>query len=110
MGPDVRAGFHQDRAREHAGQTVPMPRSKGAASAALRTGAVIEIHTEKGALAEKACVYFTGLGLSPAQLVLCHMDKRPTSGCKRSWLTLASCWNTTRSTAPSTTHPCISGR
>jgi len=40
----------------------------------------MEIHTEKGALAEKACIYFSDLGLSPNQLVLCHMDKRPDAG------------------------------
>ena len=50
---------------------------EGAASAALKTNALLEIHTEKGALAEKACIYFMDLGLLPDQLVLCHMDKRP---------------------------------
>lgn len=50
---------------------------EGAAFAALKSKALIEIHTEKGALAEKACIYFTDLGLLPSQLVLCHMDKRP---------------------------------
>jgi phosphotriesterase-related protein len=50
---------------------------EGAAYAALKTKALVEIHTEKGALAEKACIYFMDLGLSPSQLVFCHMDKRP---------------------------------
>ena len=50
---------------------------EGAAFAALKSKALMEIHTEKGALAEKAYIYFTDLGLSPGQLVLCHMDKRP---------------------------------
>ena len=50
---------------------------EGAAFAALKSKALMEIHTEKGALAEKACIYFTDLGLPPSQLVLCHMDKRP---------------------------------
>jgi predicted metal-dependent phosphotriesterase family hydrolase len=53
---------------------------EGAASAALKTKAIIEIHTEKGALAEKACLYFMDMGLSLDQLVLCHMDKRPDAG------------------------------
>jgi len=53
---------------------------EGAASAAFQTRALIQIHTEKGALAEKACVYFMDLGLSADQLVLCHMDKRPDDG------------------------------
>jgi phosphotriesterase-related protein len=50
---------------------------EGAAYAALKTKALMEIHTEKGALAEKACIYFMDLGLTPRQLVFCHMDKRP---------------------------------
>jgi 5-phospho-D-xylono-1,4-lactonase len=53
---------------------------EGAASAAFKTKALIQIHTEKGALAEKACVYFMDLGLNADQLVLCHMDKRPDDG------------------------------
>ena len=53
---------------------------EGSAAAALKTGALIEIHTEKGALAEKACLYFMDMGLSPDRLVFCHMDKRPDIG------------------------------
>jgi phosphotriesterase-related protein len=53
---------------------------EGAALAALKTKALLQIHTEKGALAEKACVYFMDLGLTADQLVLCHMDKRPDDG------------------------------
>ena len=53
---------------------------EGAAATALKTKALIEIHTEKGALAEKACLYFMDRGLSPDQLVFCHMDKRPEAG------------------------------
>jgi phosphotriesterase-related protein len=37
---------------------------------------MVEIHTEKGTLAEKACIYFMDKGVLPQQLVLCHMDKR----------------------------------
>ncbi len=50
---------------------------EAAAEAALQTHAVMEIHTEKGSLAERACTYFMAAGLSPHQLVFCHMDKRP---------------------------------
>jgi predicted metal-dependent phosphotriesterase family hydrolase len=50
---------------------------EGAAWAAVKSRALLEIHTEKGALAEKACIYFIDQGLLPQQLVLCHMDKRP---------------------------------
>jgi predicted metal-dependent phosphotriesterase family hydrolase len=50
---------------------------EGAASVAGNTKALLQIHTEKGSLAEKACIYFTDRGVLPNQLVLCHMDKRP---------------------------------
>ncbi len=53
---------------------------EGAAAAAQQTGALVEIHTEKGALAEKAAIYFEDQGVRPEQLVLCHMDKRPDLG------------------------------
>jgi predicted metal-dependent phosphotriesterase family hydrolase len=72
----VRAGFIKI-ALEAAWADCPLAALEGAASAASRTGALVEIHTEKGALAEKACVYFANHSVSPHQLVLCHMDKRP---------------------------------
>lgn len=50
------------------------------ASAAAKIHSLVEIHTEKGALSEKAFIYFTNLGLLPGQLVFCHMDKRPDMG------------------------------
>jgi phosphotriesterase-related protein len=53
---------------------------EGVASAAAKLNSLVEIHTEKGALAEKAFIYFTNLGLLPGQLVFCHMDKRPDKG------------------------------
>ena len=53
---------------------------EGAAEAAYKTGAMIEIHTEKGALAEKVVIFFEEHGVSPSQLVLCHMDKRSDFG------------------------------
>jgi predicted metal-dependent phosphotriesterase family hydrolase len=55
----------------------PQAALEGAAGAALKSRMLMEIHTEKGALSEKACIYFMDLGLWPSQLVLCHMDKRP---------------------------------
>jgi len=75
----VRAGFIKI-ALESAWVNCPHAAMEGAASAALKSKALMEIHTEKGALAEKACIYFTDLGLLPSQLVLCHMDKRPDAG------------------------------
>ncbi len=75
----VRAGFIKI-ALESIWADCPQAALEGAAFAAIKSKALIEIHTEKGALAEKACIYFTDLGLSPNQLVLCHMDKRPDAG------------------------------
>ncbi len=75
----VRAGFIKI-ALEATWADCPHAALEGAASAALKSKVLMEIHTEKGALAEKACIYFTNLGLLPNQLVLCHMDKRPDVG------------------------------
>jgi 5-phospho-D-xylono-1,4-lactonase len=72
----VRAGFIKI-ALESVWKNCPLAALEGAASAALKTKALLVIHTEQGALAEKACVYFTDMGVFPHQLVLCHMDKRP---------------------------------
>ena len=75
----VKAGFVKI-ALESSWSDCPQAALEGAASAAYKSKALMEIHTEKGALAEKACVYFTDLGVIPNQLVLCHMDKRPDLG------------------------------
>jgi phosphotriesterase-related protein len=72
----VKAGFIKI-ALESAWADCPHAALEAAAYAALKSRALIEIHTEKGALAEKACIYFMDLGLAPEQLVLCHMDKKP---------------------------------
>jgi predicted metal-dependent phosphotriesterase family hydrolase len=72
----VRAGFMKI-ALEDSWAQCPHAALEGAARAGRQAGAVIEIHTEKGQLAEKICTYFMGAGLSPPQLVLCHLDKRP---------------------------------
>jgi len=72
----VKAGFIKI-ALESAWADCPQPALEGAASAAHKTKALLEIHTEKGALAEKACIYFMDKGVLPNQVVLCHMDKRP---------------------------------
>jgi predicted metal-dependent phosphotriesterase family hydrolase len=75
----IRAGFIKI-ALESSWADCPHAALEGAAAAALKSKALMEIHTEKGALAEKACLYFMDLGLLPNQLVLCHMDKRPDAG------------------------------
>ena len=58
----------------------PQAALEGTAEAARSSGVLVEIHTEKGALAERASVFFTDRGVRPEQLVLCHMDKRPDAG------------------------------
>jgi predicted metal-dependent phosphotriesterase family hydrolase len=78
-GKPVLAGFTKI-ALEGTWAQCPQAALEGAAATALQTRALMEIHTEKGALAEKACIYFMDLGLWPSQLVLCHMDKRPDAG------------------------------
>ena len=72
----IRAGFMKI-ALEESWAECPEAALEGAAQAARQSGAMIEIHTEKGALAERICIYLLDLGLSPVQIVLCHMDKRP---------------------------------
>jgi phosphotriesterase-related protein len=75
----VKAGFIKI-ALEASWSGCPQAALEGAASAASRTGALVAIHTEKGALAERACIYFVERGVPPHQLMLCHMDKRPELG------------------------------
>lgn len=53
---------------------------EAAVIAARERFALVEIHTERGALAERACTYFLNAGLVSHQLVFCHMDKRPDLG------------------------------
>ncbi|MEO8355485.1 MAG: hypothetical protein ABI621_06205 [Chloroflexota bacterium] len=72
----VRAGFIKI-ALEATWAECPHAALEGAAYAGLKSQAMLEIHTEKGALAEKICIYFMNLGLRAQQIVLCHMDKRP---------------------------------
>ncbi len=72
----VKAGFIKV-ALESSRSDCPSAALEGAAAAAHKTRSLVEIHTEKGALAEKACLYFESQGVSPHQLALCHMDKRP---------------------------------
>ncbi len=72
----VKAGFIKI-ALEATWSDCPHAALEGAALAAAKTGTLVEIHTEKGALAEKACIYFSDRDVPPHQLVLCHMDKRP---------------------------------
>lgn len=78
----IKAGFIKI-ALEATWENCPQAALEGAASVAKSMGGLIEIHTEKGALAEKACLFFTDSGLTPNQIVLCHMDKRPDYGLQK---------------------------
>ena len=78
-GGPAKAGFIKI-ALEAQWEDCPLQAVEGAGIAAVKTGALMAIHTEKGALAERACTYFMGMGIRPQQLVLCHMDKRPDAG------------------------------
>jgi predicted metal-dependent phosphotriesterase family hydrolase len=72
----VRAGFIKI-ALESDWSACPHVLLEGTAAAARETGAVVQIHTEKGALAEKIVVFFEKRGVKASQLVVCHIDKRP---------------------------------
>lgn len=74
-----RAGFFKI-ALEASWKETPQAAMEAVAVAAKSTGALVGIHTEKGALAEKAVIFFEDRGVKPLQLVLCHMDKRPDLG------------------------------
>jgi phosphotriesterase-related protein len=74
-----RAGFIKI-ALEAEWKETPQAALEASAAAAQSTGALIEVHTEKGMLAEKAIFFFEDRHIPAQQLVLCHMDKRPDYG------------------------------
>jgi phosphotriesterase-related protein len=78
----IRAGFIKI-ALESSWKDCPEAQLQGASSAAYIEKALIEIHTEKGALAEEIVRYLLDRKISPHQIVLCHMDKRPDLGLHR---------------------------
>lgn len=71
----VKAGFIKV-ALEEDWEDCPQAAFEGAAAAACEMRLPIEIHTEKGSLAEKAFQYFSDRKVPFHQLVFCHMDKR----------------------------------
>ena len=75
----IRAGFIKI-ALEADWREIPQAPLEAAAAVAAKSGALIEIHTEKGMLAEKAIIFFEDRHVKARQLVLCHMDKRPDPG------------------------------
>jgi phosphotriesterase-related protein len=81
-GGSTQAGFIKI-ALEAKWDDCPHEAVEGAGAAAAKTGALMAIHTEKGALAERACTNFLEMGLRPQQLLICHMDKRPDAGLHR---------------------------
>jgi phosphotriesterase-related protein len=72
----VRAGFIKIACEADINQ-VPAHLIEAAAQAGVETGVAIEVHTEKGADAEKIAQRFEGHGLPLSRLILCHIDKRP---------------------------------
>jgi len=72
----IRAGFIKVAA-EASLEDSPRAALEAAAQAAVRTQAAVEVHTEKGAQAENILAFLISKGVSPRQIVLCHMDKRP---------------------------------
>ena len=82
-GPvSVKAGFIKIALEAEIDET-PAPALEAAAIAAAESGAMIEIHTEKGASALEALAYFQNLGVRSRSIVLCHMDKRADMGLHR---------------------------
>ena len=71
----VRAGFIKIACEETLEKS-PMPLLEAAVMASQATGVAVEVHTEKGADADRIAHTLIDLGLSPTRLVLCHMDKR----------------------------------
>ena len=71
----IKAGFIKI-AMESEWEETPQSALSGAVNAARETGAAVEIHTEKGILAENIVEHFLDKGVNSSQIVLCHMDKR----------------------------------
>jgi phosphotriesterase-related protein len=78
----VRAGFIKI-ACEDTVEKSPINLMEATAAACLETGSAVEIHTEKGADAERIIETLTGFGLPINRIVLCHVDKRVDFGLHR---------------------------
>jgi 5-phospho-D-xylono-1,4-lactonase len=72
----ARAGFIKVACEATLDKT-PQAALEGAAISAAQSGALLQIHTEKGSAAIEIISYFLDQGVNPRQIVLCHMDKRP---------------------------------
>ncbi len=80
-GHPVRAGFIKVACEETLAGS-PMGLLDAAAEASLRTGAAIEVHTQRGADADRIFAFFERRGVG-RRIILCHVDKRPDSGLHR---------------------------
>ena len=78
----VRAGYIKVAAAESLTDT-PQQLLEAAAEAASTTGALLAVHTERGAEAEHIFAALLRLRVHPDQIMLCHMDKRPDEGLHR---------------------------
>jgi phosphotriesterase-related protein len=81
-GEPVRAGLIKIACEPSLDET-PAALLSATAEACRRTGAAIEVHTEKGSAAETILEYFKAHGIIPERLVICHIDKRPDLGLHR---------------------------
>lgn len=72
----VYPGFIKIAVKENVRES-PLNLIEAAAFASLESGFAIEMHTEKGSRAEDYVDLFFKMGVSPKQLVICHIDKRP---------------------------------
>lgn len=75
----VRAGYIKIAAADSLDKT-PTHLFEAAATAAAHTGALLAVHTERGAAAEEILAALLKLKVHPEKLMLCHMDKRPDAG------------------------------
>ena len=79
MAQSVQAGFIKIACEADMNQ-VPAHLIEAAAHAGVETGVAIEVHTEKGADAEKIAQRFEQHGFPLTRLIICHIDKRPDFG------------------------------
>ncbi len=76
MPEPVRAGFIKIACQESLEKS-HRTLIEAAAEASRQTGAALQVHTEKGADAERIANALFDYGLHAKRLILCHMDKRP---------------------------------
>ena len=58
-------------------EACPLGLMEAAAAAGRQSGAAVQVHTEKGADAERIARFLLDAGLPSDRLILAHMDKRP---------------------------------